>query len=321
MGKGHRIDADYTEDVVGFALESFLTLLSFPRQRFSIEPFSRSKERWLGADARLHRRIRGFRPFYMQFKRPGAYPDFSTSKIITDRRKAKLITEPRTLFFPLRQKRKTHLDFQHNVLFRLRQKMLNRGMGDASYVCPLFLDRSAYRLNLHLSGLARWGRFWRTYPWEYDEILIEDRGRHIRFDRIPVFAEHVSVPPRASVRTASHRYSFTEFGTDLCFHSPEVLPEGSMNLATFLTGVSSGFLEGGEKLAPDDSDNVLSELISSVYEDQKTASQMFNAEGEDPIGRWFSWGHHLRTEYNIQQFALVHRRMRRIYSSAKDKCF
>lgn len=154
MGKGHRIDADYTEDVVGFALESFLTLLSFPRQRFSIEPFSRSKERWLGADARLHRRIRGFRPFYMQFKRPAAYPDFSSSKIITDRRSKGLKTEPRTLFFPLRQKQKTHRDFQHNVLFRLRQKMLNRGIGDASYVCPLFLDRSAYRLNIHWSGLT-----------------------------------------------------------------------------------------------------------------------------------------------------------------------
>jgi hypothetical protein len=68
-----RLDADYTEDVVGFALESFLTLLSFPRHRFSIEPFSRAKERWLGADARLFsHRITGFRPFYMQFKRPSA---------------------------------------------------------------------------------------------------------------------------------------------------------------------------------------------------------------------------------------------------------
>lgn len=305
MGKGHRIDADYTEDVVGFALESFLTLLSFPMQRFSIEPFSRSKERWLGADARLHRRIRGFRPFYMQFKRPAAYPDFSTSKIITDRRKANLTTKPRTLFFPLRQKQGMHRDFQHNVLFRLRQRILNRGLGDAAYICPLFLDRSAYRLSLHSSGLARWGRFWHRYPWEYNEVLIENGGRNIRFDRIPIFAEHVSIPPHALVSRASHRYSFTEYGTDLCFHSPEALPEGSMDLAAFLNGVSSGFLGGGEKLAPDDADSMLSELISSVYEDQETASQILTTEEEDPIGRWFSWGNHLHSEYNIHQFALV----------------
>jgi hypothetical protein len=51
MRQGLRIDANYSEDVVGFALESFQTLLSFPRHRFSIEPFSRGKKRGLGADS------------------------------------------------------------------------------------------------------------------------------------------------------------------------------------------------------------------------------------------------------------------------------
>lgn len=305
MRQGLRIDANYTEDVVGFALESFLTLFSFPRQRFSIEPFSRSKERWLGADARLHGRIRGFRPFYMQFKRPAAYPDFSTSKIVTDRRKAGLTATPRALYFPLRQKRQTHRDFQHNVLFRLRQRLLNRGLGDAAYVCPLFLDRSAYRLNLHWSGLGRWARFWRHYPWELEEVLLEDGGRRLRFDRIPVFAEHISVPPHVAVTTASHKYSFTESGTDLCFHSPEALPDGSMDLATFLGKVSAGFLDGGEKLSPDGSEQILQELIAGVDGDREAAAPAFRAEGEDPIGRWFSWGDHLRTEYAVEQFALV----------------
>jgi hypothetical protein len=305
MRQGLRIDANYTEDVVGFALESFLTLFSFPRHRFSIEPFSRSKERWLGADARLYGRIRGFRPFYMQFKRPAAYPDFSASKIVTDRRKAGLATAPRALYFPLRQKRETHRDFQHNVLFRLRQRLLKRGLGDAAYVCPLFLDRSAYRLNLHWSGLARWGRFWHQYPWELEEVMLEDSGRRIRFDRMPVFAEHISVPPHAAVTTASHKYSFTESGTDLCFHSPEALPDGSMDLATFLGKVSAGFLDGGEKVSADEWDRVLRELIAGVYDDQETSVPTFGTEREDPIERWFSWGDHLRREYEIEQFALV----------------
>ncbi len=305
MRQGLRIDANYAEDVVGFALESFLTLLSFPRHRFSIEPFSRSKERWLGADARLHRKIRGFRPFYMQFKRPAAYPDFSTSKIVSDRRKAGLTKAPLALYFPLRQKRETHRDFQHNVLLRLRARLLGRGLGDAAYVCPLFLDRSAYRLNLHWSGLARWGRFWRNDPWEIEELLLTDGGRRIRFDRMPVFAEHISVPPHKAVTSASHRYSFTESGTDLCFHSPEALPGGSMDLATFLDKVSAGFLDGGEKLSPDGSDQLLNELIADVNGDQKEAAQAFRPEGEDPIGRWFDWGDHLRNEYEIEQFAVV----------------
>ncbi len=305
MRHGLRIDANYTEDVVGFALESFLTLMSFPRQRFSIEPFSRGKERWLGADARLHGRISGFRPFYMQFKRPAAYPDFSASKIVADRRKAGLITAPRSLYFPLRQKRETHRHFQHNVLLRLRERLLNRGLGDAAYVCPLFLDRSAYRLNLHWSGLAQWGRFWRHHPWELEDILLEHGGRQIRFDRMPVFAEHISVPPHVAVTTASHKYSFTEKGADLCFHSPEALPDGSMDLATFLDKVSDGFLDDGEKLSPDASDQMLGELVAGVYGDQEIAAPTFRSEGEDPLGRWFSWGDHLRGEYEIEQFAFV----------------
>lgn len=304
MRQGLRVEANYTEDVVGFALESFLTLLSFPRHRFSIEPFSRSKERWLGADARLHGRIRGFRPFYMQFKRPSAYPDFSTSKIVTDRRKAGLNTSPHALYFPLRQKQKTHRDFQHNVLFRLRERLVKGGLGDAAYVCPLFLDRSAYRLNMHWSGIVRWGRFWRHYPWEIEEVMLAEDGHRIRFDRMPVFAEHISVPPHAVVTTASHNYSFTDSGTDLCFHSPEALPDGSMDLATFLDKVSAGFLDGGEKLSPNESDQMLSELIAGVDGDQKAATP-FRPDGEDPIGRWFSWGDHLRSEYEIEQFALV----------------
>lgn len=77
-----RLDADFTEDTVGFALESFLSILSFPRLRFSIEPFSRGKERWLGADARLNGHMVGFKPFYMQFKRPSAYPDTSTACVV-----------------------------------------------------------------------------------------------------------------------------------------------------------------------------------------------------------------------------------------------
>jgi hypothetical protein len=56
-----RLDADFTEDTVGFAIEAFLMLLSFPRLRFTIEPFSRSKEQWLGADANCTIPLNGYR--------------------------------------------------------------------------------------------------------------------------------------------------------------------------------------------------------------------------------------------------------------------
>lgn len=303
---GLRLDADFTEDVVGFALESFLAVASFPRHRFSIEPFSRARERWLGADARLYGEIRGFRPFYMQFKRPSAYPDFSTAKIIKDRKTLKLQASPRALYFDLREKQAHHWDFQHNILFRLRQRLLNRQLGDAAYVCPLFLERSAYRLNLHWSGLSLWPRFWRHHPWDFEEMLLNDGGRTFHFDRIPVLAEHVTVPPHTKVSTAKHRYSFTEGGDELCFHSPELLPEGATNLPAFLNALSNGFLDGGEKVLPQQADEELRLLMNEIIGDQPDAMRpAIRIDRDDPIGSWFAWGDYLRLQFGIEQYALV----------------
>lgn len=302
---GLRIDADFTEDVVGFALESFLTVMSFPRHRFSIEPFSRAKERWLGADARLYSEIQGFRPFYMQFKRPSAYPDVSSSGVIKDRKKLSLQTSPRALYFDLRGKQPHHRDFQHNVLLRLRARLRAKGIGDAAYVCPLFLDRSVYRFHLHWSGLSLWPRFWRRYPWDVKNILLKHPGTTFHFYRIPVFAEHMTVPPHLPIGTAKHRYSFTEAGTELCFHSPESLPQGSASLAEFLAGVSDGFLNGGKKIQRAHAGKELRDLIKSTGVGESKGIGLDFATGDDPIGNWLAWGDYLQRIYGINQYALV----------------
>ncbi|NTI46121.1 hypothetical protein [Rhizobium rhizogenes] len=300
----NRIDADYTEDVVGFALEAFLTVLTFPHRHFSIEPFSRSKERWLGADARLHSGIRGFRPFYMQFKRPSAYPDMSHAHIIKDRKKLTLPVVPRSLYFALREKQKTHREFQHNILYRLREKLQGRGVGDAAYVCPLFLDRSAYRDRLHLSGLARHLRHWPFDPWDLEDIRLNHSRGTIAFNCVPVLAEHITIPPHAKVTSAKHSYSFSEQGGDLCFHSPEALPEGAATLDTFLAKLLNGFLEGGEKIQFAQANQELRNLIAHV-DDSQLQLLPDDAVSGDPIGNWMAWGDYLRKEHGIEQFALV----------------
>lgn len=301
-----RIDADFTEDLVGFALESLLTVMSFPRRRFSIEPFSRKKERWLGADARLYGKMRGFRPFYMQFKRPSGYPDHSSTGIIKDRKALKLQTAPRALYFDLRKKQDHHRDFQHNILFRLHKKLRSRKIGNAAYVCPLFLDRSAYRLNLHWSGISSWLRFWRSYPWDFEDIRIGNNGKTINFDRIPILAEHITVPPHQEVTSAKHRYSFTEAGKELCFHSPEALPEGAESLVRFLGAISSDFLDGGEKIRPQQANQELNDLISAALADRLSPTPSdFVINADDPIGNWFAWGDYLRTNFGIEQYAFV----------------
>lgn len=302
-----RLDADFTEDTVGFALESFLSVLSFPRLNFSIEPFSRGRERWLGADARLDGHMAGFKPFYMQFKRPSAYPDTSSAKVITDRKALKLPVSPRTLYFDLREKRSTHKDYQHNILYRLRQRLVRRKVGDATYVCPLFLDRSAYRFHVHMAGLRRWPLFWRISPWELKDILIHNSSGTVNFNAIPVMQEHASIPPHDTVTSAKHSYSFTERGTDFCFHSPLSLPEGNRSLADFLTDVVGSPQSDEGFISPERAQGMLRELFSGVAGEDGSdlLPDDFPRNAENGIASWLHWGDYLKTEHQIEQFALV----------------
>ena len=300
-----RIDSDFTEEIVGFALESFLSLITFPQLRFSIEPFSRSKERWLGADARLiGENIRGFRPFYMQFKRPSAYPVTSRSRIVVGRKDLHLSTVPRSLFFQLRAKRRTHKNFQHNILFRL-QRRLQRLQISAAYVCPLFLKRDAYRFQMHLAGLSRMARFWRNDPWDLEAILVHDGNSEIEFERIQVLAEHVSIPAHIEVQTSNHAYSFNESGVDICFHSPTELPGVNRSLGLFLKEASRGFLKGEGQITKDTASDHLDSLLEAIGVDEGILFDTLSPVSDDPIGKWFIWGDILRREFEIEQYAFV----------------
>lgn len=299
--RSHLLQADYTEDNVAVALEMLLTTLSFPLHRFSIDVMSRKRERLLGADARLNGRLRGFRPFYMQFKRPSAYPDYSSSRIIVDRAALGLSCAPHTLFFPLRDKKRGQREFQHNALLKLRRRLQSRGLGEAAYVCPLFLDHVLYRSAMHCSGLIHWFAFWRHRPWLLEDALIHDGGRTIAFDRIPILAEHVTIPPHTLVTDAKHHYSFDERGGQLCFHDPTPLPDGSSNLAKFLSQVAERFLGEGGTLQVDESDAVLSQLSADLYGEPFALDDL----GDDPIGRWYEWGFRLRRDFGIMQYAFI----------------
>lgn len=301
------LSANYTEETVGFALESFLSTLSFPRRRFSIEPFSQGDERWIGADARLKGKVKSFRPFYMQFKRPFAYPAHSTSNIVKDRVHLKLNVKPHALFFNLHPKKPHHSDFQHNVLFRLRRRLVKLGIGDAAYVCPLFLDRATYRDKLHLAGLKMRLRFWSRLPWEMDQLLLHmgPTGITINFSAIPTLREHITIPPHDKVIHASHSYSFTKEGDDVCFHSPTSLPDSQSNLADFLGSViKDGNLQDGFIYA-DRASEVLNSLLAFSPDDEYSLGIEFQTGDGDGISRWQEFGRVLRTAFGIEQYAFV----------------
>jgi hypothetical protein len=300
------LSPNYTEDTVGFALESFLSLLSFPRRRFSIEPFSRGNERWLGADARLEGRVKSFKPFYMQFKRPFAYPTYSKAKVIKDRLDLKLDATPHALFFDLHPKKPHHADSQHNVLFRLRRRLLKLGIGDAAYVCPLFLDRAAYRSNLHLAGMKMWPNFWRMYPWKMEELLLHTGpdGVAINFSAVPVLREHITIPPHAQVTDTSHSYSFTESGDQVCFHSPLSLPESQTNLSDFLSRAIGNVGSQGRFINADAASEALIDLVSSRGDEQPLGVDFQPGDG-DGISRWQEFGRVLSADFGIEQYAFV----------------
>ncbi len=135
--------------------------------------------------------------------------------------------------------------------------------------------------------------------------MLHNGGNTIGFDNIPVLAEHITVPPHDTVTTANHRYSFTEEGTELCFHSPESLPDGATNLAQFLTALSEGFLDGGKMIQADGANEELRDLIKAVEIGKPDDLGFEFADGVAPIANWLEWGDYLRHEYAIEQYAFV----------------
>lgn len=299
----NRIDANFTEDAVSLEIQTMLTLLSFPELGCSVEPFSRSQERTHGADARIfNENVRGFRPFYMQFKRPSAYPDFSAAKVIKGRKRLKLGFSPRSLFFPLRDKRPEHEDFQHNILYRLRQSLISDDVGDATYICPLFLDRSSYRFSVNNAGRFLRHRLVPGFPWALEDVLVHLESGSVAFDRVPVLLEHVSIPPHDLVIGSKHSYSFDERGADVCFHSPMSIPDGGGNLAKFLLRIQRDFQKDDGKITADRAIKVLKDLVESVGLADFEAAELSDA---NPIGSWLIWGDFLQRNYGIEQYAFV----------------
>lgn len=249
----------------------------------------------------------GFLPFYMQFKRPSAYPETSKSRIIRDRVKVKptsLQTSPRVLFFQLRNKRPEHRNYQHNVLYRLGEKLRSRQLGEAAYVCPLFLDRQAYIHHLHTSSLSH---VLRAYPHRVlitSPVTVYSVTSSETLANVPLLREHICVPPHALVTSAKHSYSFTENGDEVCFHSPLSLPEGSVNLGEWLTHVTADTSQR-HMIIGDEARDVLFYLIKGRSDEELLSHPKEVFDERDVMAAWMMWGEHLLREHSIEQYALV----------------
>jgi hypothetical protein len=292
------------------AIESFLTYLSWPFFAHSLEPFTLDRERGLGADARLTSGVKSFLPLYMQFKRPSSYLSTSTSGIVSDRRAVApgpLSVDPQSLFFKLRAKKPRHHDYQHNILHKLSRRLRSKGLGDAAYVCPLFLDGTTYRREMHRA--AWWKYFCPPFssPYGMRGLQVHGPGGTINLAAVPLLKNHIAIRPHALVTTHNHCYSFNELGSEVCFHSPLVVAEGVMNCGEWIGSQWNYFIKRGEsgQLTASTAMSALEDLVRNADGDEgiEVPSRVF--ETRDGIEAWLRFSEFLSDEYGICAYAFV----------------
>jgi hypothetical protein len=298
MSKSNLISPDFTEDNVSLMIQILLTVQRFPRAPFALVPLSKKDEVLYGADAY----IESISPLYIQFKRSFAYPDFSRSKIIKDRKILSVNYSPRTLFFELRDKQPIHKDYQHNVLFDLRTRLDISGKGTAFYTAPLFLRRASYLNAIHKTSIFSW-RPWNSFMDDpfYRELqyIITPKGS-IRFQNIPILREHIVIPPHERVTTHKHKYSYLENGNEICFHEPTKL-DGEQTLGQTIYEYLK-FQDGQpttQMTNLQESISLLNGLQNELFEENQFSQK------ENILESWLDFGEKLRTEYEIFQFMLI----------------
>ncbi|RDZ27999.1 hypothetical protein [Lysobacter silvisoli] len=315
--------ANYTEELVMALVTTQLTIMSFPVFKVQIVPFSSNFENLFGADAKIPGSAK-IAPFYMQFKRPTR--STPTGKISLDRADLGLGCTTGSLHFNLRKKANSSVPvhkLQHNVLYRMRSRLLKRGIGDAAYVCPLFLSSKEYVAHTHMHGLLGWPFYWLNGPYSNQKVVIHGTAP-ATFSDIPWLEGHVSIPPHDIVASASHSYSFDPTGGEVCFHSPRLVDRQRRSLSGWIATLAES-TKLDRAPAAGRSDELLAELRNVVglrveagddrdrgelkeepRDDRDRGDLKEEPEREwDYMAEWMAFGDQLEEQFGISQFALI----------------
>jgi hypothetical protein len=315
MAIGNLIEPDFTEELVGFMIQHHLSICSFPGKPLFMLPLSAARENELGADVE----IKAIKPLYLQFKKSNGYPDYSSSKILKDRKLLGQSNSPTVLFFGLRKLGAKQEVLQHNLLLNLRNKLRRGSIGDAMYVAPLFWDKKRYSWEIY--NTAYWNWHYHSGPIQYSynslKIKYDATKKHARvnFASLPIFDGHICIPPHAAVKNddPNHKYSYLQSGQEVCFHSPSIV-ELSVGLGQYIDGFANmqdGLdSNGGSRI--EEAANLFQELnllafpqaeqtlatISGTSQSERTPSQLL-------LDNWAAFGEKLYDEYRISQFLLI----------------
>lgn len=302
--------ANYTEELVMALVTTQLTIMSFPVFDMQIVPFSSNFENLFGADAKIPGSAK-IAPFYMQFKRPTR--STPTGKISLDRASLGLGCTTGSLHFNLRKKANPSVPvhkLQHNVLYRMRARLLGRGIGDAAYVCSLFLSSKEYVAHTHLHGLLGWPFYWLNGPYSNQNVVIHGSAP-ATFPGIPWLEGHVSIPPHDTVASASHSYSFDPTGGEVCFHSPRLLDGQRRTLPGWIANLAES-TQFDRAPAISRSDELLAELrdvVGLLVEPRgdRDPTDLIEAprRERDHATEWMAFGDQLEEHFGISQFAFI----------------
>lgn len=302
-GASYILESDFLEDQVEKDVAGYLGYISSlfgPRyQLLSVV------EGTTGADAKFDWRGRAF---FLQFKRPTGLRSVAESPLPRTSRKNEAATQqirrfrlekeladrPYCVYFELRKKAKTATELQHNVLFGYEKPPSSR----AIYVCPTVLRRSDYDSALNP------GWFWRFFerPFSFREARIHIRESVQLCECSPFLRAHATIVPHAPVESSDHYYSFSVQGSDVAFHSPEVVRRDVMRLSDFIAAELQAAYRDSEALP------TVAQVARSASDNAKSwAGDELGEPTEDTSVEWLSkHGRLLRERFGIRQFiALV----------------
>jgi len=218
-----KIDSQLSENQIESDVASYLGYITpFWTKRFRLISID---EQHTGADKLFNR----FLPIYLQFKvSHGLNPNSTIILKFQNRPLANIISYRATnnlsanpiLYFQLRKKAKTAIDFQHNILRQLNTPPFQFAL----YVAPLTLRISEYEKLLNVNWFRK---IYPLDPFYYKEIEIHDPSihRNIILGMNPFLRHHISIPPHMVVTTHNHHYSYSKSGGDLAWHGGQMFNE------------------------------------------------------------------------------------------------
>lgn len=283
-----------SEDQIEADIASYLGYITpFWAPRFQLKVVD---EQLTGSDKLFNR----FVPIYLQFKvseglKPLAFnfnlssPNRSLQRIRNFRRQNNLDADP-TLYFKLRDKARTALDFQHNILKSFHQPPRQFAM----YVAPLTLSIEEYNESLKCSLLER---YLTINPFFFREERILTTTTRKLLGLVPFLRGHISIPPHEDVKTSDHYYSYSKSGGGIAWHSGEKLA-GDFRLSTQIAKIFE-YAHNNNGAGFDKEE--FASFISDFLDNRSDGRGEFQNSLD---GRIIDFAHYLKRDYNIKMIIL-----------------